>query len=858
MRGGEFAKRVIDAVLAGVGLLLLLPVFCLIAVAIKVDSRGSAIYSQVRVGRHGQHFRLHKFRTMVAGADRSQRLTPSNDLRMTRLGPFLRRTNLDELPQLLNVLRGEMSLVGPRPEVPEFVDLNDPRWIESLSVRPGMTAPVTIAHRREGDELASFEDPVAGYREVVLPRKLDMNVQYVRTRSLRGDVRSVFDTLADIVQGHRQDEEVRGRNVVVRVTPIRRLAFFLTVDAALVGASAALAVLLRFDFVLPHQHFPLLVVTALSTVGAMLAVLVVSGAYRASWSFIGLRDIVRLALAVLGSTVILAAIVFSFHGRGPLESFPRSVVLIQAPITFCALSAFRLSRRAYRMYRRGNSRMSGTPTILVGAGEAGEQVLKSIQLQGRNAPYAVVGFVDDDPLAHRTSIHGTRVLGPVSALEEQIKRYNVGAVILTVASASSPFLRDVVKRSRDAGVETIRIVPPLSEIVDGRVSVQMTREVSLEDLLGREEVTIDPDGIKALIQGKVVLVTGGAGTIGSELCRQVSRLQPRRLVVCDVDESRLHDVCVELRRQQESATIEEALVDVRDHEEVLRLFRQHRFDIVFHAAAYKHVPMMEKYPIAALSVNVLGTANVADVAASCGCARFVLISTDKAVEPSSIMGASKRLAEMVLFQGRESGRASFPTAHSAVRFGNVIGSRGSVIPAFKAALRNGGPLLVTHPEMERYFMMTSEAVSLVLQAASLGRGGEIFILDMGKPVRILDVAREFIRLNGLDPDVDIPITFTGIRPGEKLREVLHYPHEKLLPTAHARIMKTKAAPGDGQTHLLLQAVEAVVSSRDDSKALDFLLRTFPSLHTGRRWNREPDGPPTSRVITVGGGTEERR
>ena len=610
----------------------------------------------------------------------------------------------------------------------------------------------------------------------------------------------------------------------IRITPARRLAFFITVDVALVLASLFLALWLRFEFQAPPAAFlrTALVMAALAA-AATVVTLYETGIYRIAWSHVGLRDIGRVALGVVVTTLVMGAVAQMTHVVPDLRAFPRSVVLLQAPITFCALAGFRLAKRA-SLRIRGQRRVdAGQPTLLVGAGDAGAQVLRSIL--ATNAPYHVVGFLDDDPLARRTLIEGVEVLGPLSDLEKQVELHKVEVVILCVANATSKLVQDVVHRAQDAGVGAIRIVPPVSQLVGGEVSIATTRKVELQDLLGREAIRIDNDEVSHLLARKRVVVTGGAGTIGSELCRQIARFSPKFLTIVDVDESRLHDLAVDLAQAHPGLDVHQALVDVRDAREVGDLFARERPEVVFHAAAYKHVPMMELYPLAALEANVIGTANVIAAAESAGCERFVLISTDKAVDPSSIMGASKRLAELVAFTTPP--RAGKPMIRSAVRFGNVIGSRGSVIPIFERQLKNGGPLTVTHPDMERFFMMTSEAVSLVLQSAALGQGNDMFVLDMGKPVRILDVAREFIRLHGLREGEDIRIVFTGLRPGEKLREVLNYESEPLAPTKHPRVMRAAVrpeAPAD-----LLSRVEALVRAREPEKGRAFFDEQFPSL-----------------------------
>ncbi|HET6405639.1 MAG TPA: nucleoside-diphosphate sugar epimerase/dehydratase [Candidatus Thermoplasmatota archaeon] len=620
----------------------------------------------------------------------------------------------------------------------------------------------------------------------------------------------------------------------IRITSARRIAFFAVVDAFLVGASILLATALRFDGLPPRDQLEVLPLIGVLAVAGAIATLAALGVYRLSWVHIGLRDIARVAVAVVVSTALVSIAALVTHETTALPPFPRSIVLIQAPITFCALAGFRLSKRAYRLARgRRTASASGVPTLLVGAGDAGAQVLKSIQLTG--APYDVRGFVDDDELARGTLIHGVRVLAPVSRLEDVARRERAEAVIICVANAPSHFLQDVVHRARSAGIRTIRIVPSLHEIIGGTVSIESTRQVSLEDLLGRETVAIDQKQVRDLLAGRRVLVTGGAGTIGAELCRQVARFAPAALTILDIDESRLHDLAVDLRNAYPRLHVDEALVDVRDKIALEKAFERARPEIVYHAAAYKHVPMMEKYPLSALAVNVAGTVNVAEAAEAAGARRLILISTDKAVEPSSVMGASKRIAELEFFASQRAGGM----IRSAVRFGNVIGSRGSVIPTFRRQLEAGGPLTVTHPDIERFFMMTSEAVSLVLQASVFGEGGDVFVLDMGKPIRILDVARDFLRLSGRDEDVEI--TFIGLRPGEKLYEVLRYDHEAPVPTPHPRILRVLASKAGAESYL--PEVESLLASRDEAEARRFLQVLFPSLLVD--WSRQSPPPQTS-------------
>lgn len=627
----------------------------------------------------------------------------------------------------------------------------------------------------------------------------------------------------------------------LRVTPMRRRVFFMGMDTLLIAIAVFFAFTLRFDGRLPLDYpYQLAFITGVAAV-ATVGTLVHFHVYRISWRHVGLRDIALIAIAVAFSTILLAIVAQMLYMRVPSQAFPRSIPFIYAPLAFLALSAFRLSKRVYVGLQPGRSASpphERNTTLLVGAGDAGMQVLRSIQETPARHQHHVVGFVDDDPLAHGTIIEGKLVFGPTTRIRHYIEANDVDNVVICVANATSGFIRRVVDDCKQAGVDRIRIIPPVSQLVDGKVSFQATRKLSLEDLLGRKKINIRNQDLNQLIHDKRVLVTGGAGTIGAEIARQVAHHHPQHLVVLDVDETRLHDTVLDLQQTVKDLKITGALVDVRDREAVDRLIQKHRPGLVLHAAAYKHVPLMQQYPLAALETNVLGTRNVLRAANKNGCRRFVLISTDKAVEPVNVMGASKRLAEMVVLDPDTGGAM----LRSAVRFGNVIGSRGSVIPIFERQIERGGPITVTHPEITRYFMITSEAVSLVLQSAAIGEGGDLFVLDMGRPVKILDVAKEFCRLKGFEPDVDIPIVFTGLRPGERLWESLHYEGEGVTPTNHSRVMRATGTSRLPDGPRLLTELEQIIEKRDTPAALALLKRRFSTFQ---------DIPQTNPSITPG-------
>lgn len=565
-----------------------------------------------------------------------------------------------------------------------------------------------------------------------------------------------------------------------------RMAFFVLGDVVLLTLSLPTAALLRFDGVIPHleaRQLPLVIAVSLVT---KVIIFATQGLYSLSWSQVGLEDMVMVFRGVTLGSVIFWLFVFALKQTQLLVGFPRSVLLIDYIITLHAIGAFRIGPRVYqhatRPYLAG-----GRLALIVGAGTAGEQLARSL----RNTPasgYAPVGFIDDDATKRGTVIHGLRVFGGREGLPRTVREHHIEAVLIAIPSGTSRLIRNIVSAARQAGVREIRIVPSLDRILDGQVSFNDLREVQLADLLGREVVKIDTMAVEQMFRGRAVLVTGAGGSIGSELCRQIVRFRPRELVLMDCDETGLFYIEQEMQRLGQRLTT--LLVDVRDTHAMRAAFRAIKPDVVFHAAAYKHVGLMERHPEQAVSVNILGTRVVAAVAAEVGVEKFVLISTDKAVNPTSVMGATKRVAEEVCLALNGHG----PTRYLAVRFGNVLGSRGSVIPLFQDQIRRGEPLTIRGTNMRRYFMAVSEAVLLVLQAGVAGQGGEIFVLDMGEPIHIVDLARELIRLSGLDPDKDVPIVFADPEPGEKEHEDLLAAEEGTIATQHDRIFVARGMP----------------------------------------------------------------
>lgn len=550
-------------------------------------------------------------------------------------------------------------------------------------------------------------------------------------------------------------------------------------DLLLLALSLYLAFLIRFEGRIPQANFNNLGTVVLVALALKLPVFYLFRLYRMSWSYVSFGELMDVFKAVTLSSVALGT--FFFLWGSPVTILPRSVLMLDYFLTLFVIGGFRSAKRIYQGWRGGFYK-GGRRVLIVGAGNAGEQIARAMLYEQRSR-YCPVGFADDDPTKQGLAIHGVRVLGTRQEIPQLVRQHEVEELLIAMPSVSSKVIRETVELGRRAGLKNIKILPGFHELVTGRVGLTDIRHVQLEDLLGREPVHIDVREIEGYLREKVVLVTGAAGSIGAELCRQVAKFSPHSLIALDQDESGLFALENELTEKFSSVKLCGVIADVRDQCKIERVFERHRPHVVFHAAAYKHVPLMEAQPDEAVKNNIFGTVSVAEAASAAKAEKFVLISTDKAVNPSSVMGATKRVAEIVLQSMNGQGSTKFVS----VRFGNVLGSRGSVIPIFQEQIKRGGPVTITHEEMRRYFMVTSEAVLLVLQAGALGQGGEVFVLDMGEPVRIIDLAREMIRLSGYEPDRDIPIVYTGPRPGEKLFEELLTAEEGTVATKHDKI-----------------------------------------------------------------------
>jgi FlaA1/EpsC-like NDP-sugar epimerase len=612
---------------------------------------------------------------------------------------------------------------------------------------------------------------------------------------------------------------------------------------ALVVAFAA-AFVIRFDGIPPPEHLVRFVFCAPYVVGMELLVLRLLGTHRFVWRYVGLREVVRILLACSVSALTLTVWRFTI-AELDLDSLrralvPYGVVVINFSLQFLFIAGVRVLRRLQGERREiGLRRGSNEPirTMLVGAGQAGVLVARELS-QRPDLGLRPVGFLDDDVNKHGMVLHGIPVVGSTAALPELCRRLRAEQVLISIANAPGHAIRRISKLAEEAELPA-KIIPGLYEIVGGDVNLSRIRSVAIDDLLGRDPVALDLEGIAGQVGGRVVLVTGAGGSIGSELCRQLARFEPSQLVLVERAENNLFNVHRELLQSHPGLTLQPCIADITDGSRMREVFELHRPALVFHAAAHKHVPMMEWNPKEAIKNNVLGTRGVADLANEFEVQAFVMISTDKAVNPTSIMGASKRAAEVYIQALSARSKTRFVT----VRFGNVLGSAGSVIPIFQEQISQGGPVRVTHPEMRRYFMTIPEASQLVLQAASMGRGGEIFVLDMGEPVRIVDLARDLITLSGLREGEDIEIAFTGIRPGEKLFEELSTDSEKADKTRHPKIFVGRIEPRayvDVQRDLV--SLGAALGSPDDASVSVALRRLVPE------YSGEAGAPSAPRIV----------
>lgn len=611
-------------------------------------------------------------------------------------------------------------------------------------------------------------------------------------------------------------------------TPATRMLFFIVNDLILIPLAIYLSFLLRFEGQIPEQYNLAIQVMFLLSLGSSVPVFYFNRLYSFSWSYVSTEELVSLIKATVLSFSFIGAVLFIFRDHDIFSGFPRSTLLMSFFFMILFCGGIRFLKRIYLQifYKRLKKSAGKEKTLIIGAGDAGEQILRSI-LSSESGLFYPIGFVDDNLVKQGVAIHGLKVLGRIKDIPKIVEENQVKAMIIALPSAGSEVIKKAVEKGRQAGIRKIKVIPLLTEIVDSQVSIRNLKDLKIEDLLGRKPISLDLDSLEKFINEKRILITGAAGSIGSELSRQVAKFKPSSLILLDQDETGIFDITKELKYSFSNLSIFPEICDIRDKEKIDYIFNKIKPEIIFHAAAYKHVPLMETHFDEAVKNNIFGTEIVAEAALKYKVEKFVFISTDKAVNPTSVMGTTKRIGELVCRKLNDKNSTKF----ISVRFGNVLDSRGSVIPIFKEQIRNGGPVEVTHPDMKRYFMMIPEACLLVMEAAEMGDGGEVFVLNMGDPIKILDLAKEMIRLSGFKPDEDIPIIFTEPRPGEKLFEELLTAEEGTIATKQKKIFTAKLSNiNEQELNIDLEKIKEAIKEQNREKLIEIFKKIVPYFH----------------------------
>lgn len=615
----------------------------------------------------------------------------------------------------------------------------------------------------------------------------------------------------------------RGQLLLLLRRPVIAALHAFLILQAWVGAFA-----IRLDFSIDEPYRTAMVTTLPIVIVVKLAIFYAFRLFQGWWKYVGLNDLIDIAKAAAAGTLgsILAILAIYGNSVAAPADFPRSVFLLDLVLTFLLIGGVRFVVRAYTesltRFRFNSASAPLKRVLVVGAGRTGLTIVREMRANRGALGYEPVAFVDDDPNKRHMRFDGVPVAGTTEDIPKLLQQLQIDEVVLAISSTSGRNIRRIIDHCHDRRV-VLKTMPSVGDLIDGRISVNRIREVRIDDLLGREPITTNLVRVRSNTEGHVVLVTGAAGSIGSELSRQLATFGPARLVLFERAESDLHDLELTLHQLLPNVPLTAVVGDILDMADLTATFEQHRPSRVYHAAAYKHVTLMERHVVSAVRNNVIGTYNVARMAERFGAEQLVLISTDKAVRPTSLMGATKRAAERVLLSLGD-GRTRFTT----VRFGNVLGSRGSVVPIFKRQIEMGGPVTVTHPEVVRFFMTIPEAVQLVLQAASASRGGDIFHLDMGEAVRIADLAENMIRLSGFEPGRDIEIKYVGLRPGEKLYEELLVDGEGVEETDHPRVRVVRTVD-NGVNINWVEAVVRAADARDTSRLVTLICSAVPEF-----------------------------
>ncbi len=827
-------KRTVDILGAFFLLILCAPVIAFIAILIRMGSEGPVFFKQIRMGKGFCHFYRYKFRTVTHDETKSlEEIQVEGIQQFTKIGRILRQFKLDELPQLLNVLKGEMSFVGPRPELPYYVDKFRDEYRVILTVRPGLMDLAFLTYRAalpfaKGHSVKQSLSEANSNGEA-LPEKIKLARLYLEHSSFLFDIAVIGQTFLNMLglrsvllkmrasQSSVKEGFLHESSALQLVLRHRRI-LVVSFDLGLIVLANYAAFWLRFDGHIPTSDYQLFI-------GMLPWLLVIRGASfmlfslnEGLWRYVSIWDVKKISIGVMSGSLVFYGLVSWGIGE---TGYPRSVYVIDSILLIGFLVGLRLVVRLFRE-RKVLSQMKRV--LVIGAGDVGAKIVREMQTQP-SCSYSPVGFVDDDPRKWGKRIHGVKVLGSRQSLHEILSTFEPEEVLVALPSANSVVVREITTTLEPFKLP-IKTLPNLEDILDGKISINHIRALSITDLLQRPAVDLTPERVSRLIEGKRIFITGAGGSIGSELCRQISELNPKSLILYERHENSLYTIGSELADKGQAALVHLVLGDITDAQRLDEAIREYRPEIIFHAAAHKHVPMMEENPGEAVKNNLFGTQMVAETAVKNNVEHFVLISTDKAVNPSSVMGATKRAAELVIQAMAQQSTTCFLT----VRFGNVLGSNGSVVPRFQNQIKAGGPVTVTHPDVRRYFMSIPEAVGLVLQAATLGEQGAIYLLEMGDQIKLVDLARNLIRLSGHLPDKEIAIAFVGLRPGEKLEEELVGTGEQTIPSSFDKILKIRSGPSIGSSFLMkVQEIFEVGSFNDSQFTINQLQQLVPTF-----------------------------
>jgi len=809
-------KRIFDIAIACLGLILFLPVFAIIAI-INGKSYGEVFSKEKRIGRNFRPFTQYKFRTTQA-EERGEVARILSPDRVRGVGKLLRRTKIEEIPLLWNVLRGDMSIVGPRPGAEKYVNLFKEDYKEILKIRPGIT-DIFSATFNDGDyKKENMAEEY--YIPVLMPEKLKLAKDYARKASLKSDLKLIILTLVRIYYPYTAIDRISKA-----LSPYRR---YVVISAQILIAMAAnyLAFLIRFEGNIPAYHFGLFLRYLPLLILIRIVFLFAFKLDKGLWQYASVKDLTDISVTVsLGSGLFFFIVRAAFGDLG----YPQSIYFIDWLLNVFLLGGVRLFRRIHTS--RGKKWGAKKRVMIIGAGDAAEIVLREIE-HSRLCHYNVIGFIDDNPHKRGLKIRNITVLGTRKDLKVLVEKEQPEEFLIAIPSVSQPEFESIVLDLRQYGLP-IKTVPSLGHILSGNTSLASIKAVEPEDILFRAPVNDTCVSIHSFFCGKRVMITGAGGSIGSELARQIASCRPANLILFERHEENLYRIDLELKQREErnlkgENRIHSVIGDILDEKRLDEIMARFRPEVLLHTAAYKHVPLMEDNSGEAFKTNVIGTKIVSEKARQFGVERFILISTDKAVNPVNVMGMTKKVAEEIIRHLADDNRRFTPsTKYITVRFGNVLESSGSVVPLFREQIRKGGPVTVTHPEITRYFMTIPEAVSLVLQATSMGNGGEVFVLDMGKPVKILDLAKRMISLYGYRLGVDMEISFIGLRPGEKLYEELFDEDEIIGKTSHPKIYR---AIHNGRGHSnTLERLNNWESMGDESSVRNLLLQYTMSI-----------------------------